>query len=74
MVPTKEVHDQAVKSMTAKSKKVVYHLKEVAFNDLILSLVDKSATGKIAFHLIKNFKTEHYPKGNCHVTWIHLID
>ena len=44
MVPTKEEYDQAVRSITATSKKVreFYHLNEVAFKDLILSADYKS--------------------------------
>ena len=63
---TKEEHDRAVGSITVNSKKVqeLYHLNEVAYQDLILSADHKSTTGKILFLLITTCKTEDYAKGN----------
>lgn len=75
-VPTKEQYDQAVGHTTAHCKKVkeLYYLIEVAFKDLILLVDQKNKTRKIAFQLIKNCKTNEYPKGNCHLAWMHVIE
>ena len=70
----KQKYDQAVGSTTANNKTVRehFHSNEVT-EDLILSVDDKSTSGKIAFCLIKNCKTEEYLQENCHWAWKQLI-
>ena len=53
-VPKKEKYDRAVGSITVNSKKIreFYHLNEEAFEDLILSVDQKSTTGKVKFYLV----------------------
>ena len=72
MVPTKEQYNQAIDSTSEDCKKLkeLYHLKEVMFKDLTLSVDCKSKMEKITFWLIKNCKDNKYPKGNCQLAWI----
>ena len=69
-MPTKAEYYRAVGSITANSMIIreLYHLKEVALENLIFSVDHKRSTRKIAFCLIENCKTEEY------LTLTHLID
>ena len=69
-MPVKEKHHEAVRSITANSKKVrePHHLNEVAFNNIIFPGNDKSITGKIACSLIKVTRQKSIPKAT--VIWL----
>ena len=44
-------------------------LKEMAFAKLMLSIDAASITGKIAFGIVKCYKTEDYEDGNAPLVW-----
>ena len=66
-VPTQEQIDLAESSSSSTDKKIIKlgELNELAYKDIVLSINHMSSSGKVAFSLIKNCKSEEFPKGNC---------
>ena len=48
-------------------------LNELAHEDSILFINTSSSVGKVMFGLMKNAKSEDFPKGNCKVAWDRLV-
>jgi hypothetical protein len=44
-------------------------LNEIAYTELNLSIDVKTSNGKIAFNIVKECKSKHYPDGNAAVAW-----
>jgi hypothetical protein len=42
---------------------------EIAYTELILSIDVKAINGKIAFNIVKGYKTKDYPDGNAARAW-----
>ena len=42
-------------------------LNKLTHKDLILSINTSSAIGSMAFGLVKNMKSQEFPKGNCKI-------
>jgi len=40
-------------------------LNELAYEDIVLSIIHTTSSGKVAFRLIKNCKSDDFPEGNC---------
>ena len=75
MIPTVEQYDAVVGKDDADSKKIVdlANKNEEAFEDIILSIYHTTTEGKVAFRLVKNFRTASYPKGSWKLAWEHLL-
>ena len=44
-------------------------LNEIAYTELILSIDAKTNNGKIAFHIVKGYKSKDHPHGNAAISW-----
>jgi gag-polypeptide of LTR copia-type len=62
-----EVYD--TESEEGKKKMRIADLNELAYTELILSIDDKSSSGKVAFNLVKDCKSKDYVDGNALLTW-----
>jgi hypothetical protein len=47
-------------------------MNKVAFNELILSIDDKTISGKVVFNLVKCCKNKDYAYGNVNMAWERL--
>jgi hypothetical protein len=47
-------------------------MNELAYTELILSIDDKTSTGKAAFNLVKGCKNKDYADGNSSIAWVRL--
>ena len=74
-IPTQEEYETALEGNEDLDKKIVKldALKELAYENLILSINTSSSVGKVAFGLVKNTKRENFPAGNCKVAWVRLL-
>ena len=56
-------------------KKIVklHNLNELVYENLILSINANSSVEKVAFKLVKNAKSEDFPKGKCKIAWGRLV-
>jgi hypothetical protein len=52
-----------------KNKSMIIKLNEIAYTQLILSIVVKASSGKVAFNIIRGCKTKDYPDGNGAIAW-----
>ena len=43
------------------------------YEDFILSINGNTTSGRVAFNLVKNCKTDEYPEGNCKMAWDRLV-
>jgi hypothetical protein len=59
-------------SESGKKKSAIIELNEIAYTELILSIDIKTRSGKVAFNLIKGYKSKNYPDGNAAVAWERL--
>ncbi len=48
-------------------------LDELVYNDILLSIIHTTSSGKVAFSLIKNRKSDEFPKGYCKFSWDGLV-
>jgi hypothetical protein len=55
-----------------KKKSIIIELNEISFTELILSIDVKASSGKVAFNIIRGFKTKDYPDGNGAIAWERL--
>ena len=62
-VPTQEQIDLAKSSSSSTDKKIIKlgELNKLAYEDIVLSINHMSSSGKVAFILIKNCKSEEFP-------------
>jgi hypothetical protein len=44
-------------------------MNELAYTELILSIDDKTSSGKVKFNLVKGFKNKDYADGNASMAW-----
>ena len=74
-VPMQEQIDLAESSSSSTDKKIIKlgELNELAYKDIVLSINHTSSSGKVAFSLIKNCKSEEFPKGICRLAWECLV-
>ena len=74
-VPMQEQIDLAESSSSSTDKKIIKlgELNELAYKDIVLSINHTSSSGKVAFSLIKNCKSEDFPEGNCRLAWERLV-
>jgi hypothetical protein len=47
-----------------EKKSIIIKLNEIAYTELILSIDVKASSGKVAFNIIRGYKTKDYPDGN----------
>jgi hypothetical protein len=47
-------------------------MNELAYIELILSIDDKTNSGKVAFNLLKGYKNKGYADGNASMAWERL--
>jgi hypothetical protein len=47
-------------------------MNELAYTELILSIDDKTSSGKVAFNLVKGCKNKDYADGNANMAWERL--
>jgi hypothetical protein len=55
-----------------KKLTVATHMNELAYNELILLIDDKTSSGKVAFYLVKGCKNKDYADGNASMAWERL--
>jgi hypothetical protein len=55
-----------------KKKSIIIKLNEIAYTELILSIDVKASSGKVAFNIIRGFKTKDHPNGNGAIAWERL--
>ena len=74
-IPTLDELTAVEECNTDREKKVteLVELNELGYEDLILSINGESASGKVAFNLVKNCKTTEFPEGNCKLAWEPLV-
>jgi hypothetical protein len=48
---------------------IIADLKESVYTELVLSIDDKSRSGKVAFNLVKGYKSKDYVDGNEFIVW-----
>ena len=61
-----------VESEEGKKKMMTADLNELAYTELILSIDDKTSSGKVAFNLVKACKNKDYVDGNAFMAWERL--
>ena len=61
-----------LKSEEGKKKMMTADLNELAYTELILSIDDKTSSGKVAFNLVKACKNKDYVDGNEFMAWERL--
>jgi hypothetical protein len=66
-----EVIDEGSES-GRKKKSMTIQLYEIAYTELILSIDVKTSSGKVAFNLIKGYKSMDYSDGNAAIAWERL--
>jgi hypothetical protein len=57
----------------AKKKSIIMKLNEIAYTELILSIDVKASSVKVAFNIIRGYKTKDYPYGNGATAWEILV-
>ena len=74
-VPMQEQIDLAKSSSSSTDKRIIKleELNELAYKDIVLSINHTSSSGKVAFCLIKNCKSEEFPEGNCRSAWEYIV-
>jgi hypothetical protein len=70
-IPKKdEVYD--MESEEGKKFIIAADMNELAYTELILSIDDKTSSGKVAFNLVKGCKSKEYVDGNAFMAWERL--
>ena len=78
-VPTESKYEDDIakdkNSQLSEEKKITKRAKlnQKGFTELVLLIEYKSSCRKIAFHLVKNYKSSDYPKGNCKLVWDRFV-
>ena len=74
-IPTQDEYKNALERDMDLDKKIVKlgELKEVAYEDLILSINTSSSVWKNAFRWVKDTKSDDFSGGNCKVAWDRLV-
>jgi hypothetical protein len=67
---TNENYD--MKSEEEKKLTIAADMNELAYTELILSIDDKTKSGKVAFNLVKGCKNKDYSDGNSCMAWERL--
>ncbi len=44
-------------------------LNQLSYEDIVLSINHTTSSSKVAFSLIKNCKSDHFPEGNYKLAW-----
>jgi hypothetical protein len=55
-----------------KKKSITIELNEIAYTEFILLIDVKASSGKVAFNIIRKFKTKDYSDGNVAIAWERL--
>ena len=73
-IPTKvELEAAPEGEELTKTLKKKSALNEQAYEDMILSINTAKSSGRVAFSLVKNCKSDEYPEGNCKSAWDRLF-
>jgi hypothetical protein len=64
--------DYDMKSEERKKLTIGADMDELAYTELILSIDDKTSSGKLAFNLVKGCKNKDYADGNASMAWERL--
>jgi hypothetical protein len=59
-------------SEIGKKKSIIIEVNEIAYTELILSIDVKASSGKVAFKIIRGYKTKDYKDGNGVIAWERL--
>ena len=68
-IPIQEESENALEGGTDFNKKIIKlgELNKLAYEDLMLSIKTSSFVGKVAFGLVRNAKSAHFPNENCKI-------
>ncbi len=74
-VPMQDQLELAEDSSSESNKKIIKlgELNKLAYKDIVLSINHTTSSGKVAFSLIKNCKSNEFPEGNFKLTWERLV-
>ncbi len=74
-VPMQDQLELAEDSSSESNKKIIKlgELNTLAYKDIVLSINHTTSSGKVAFSLIKNCKSNEFPEGNFKLTWERLV-
>jgi hypothetical protein len=64
--------DYDMESEEGKKLAIAADMSEVVYTELILSIDDKTGSGKVAFDLVKGCKNKDYADGNASMAWERL--
>jgi hypothetical protein len=64
--------DYDMESEEGKKLTIAADMNELAYTELILSIDDKTSSGKVAFNLVKGYKNKDYADGNARIAWERL--
>jgi hypothetical protein len=64
--------DYDMESEEGKKLTIAADMNELAYTELILSIDDKTSSGKVAFNLMKGCKNKDYADGNASMAWERL--
>jgi hypothetical protein len=64
--------DYDLESEEGKKLTIAADMNELAYTELILSIDDKTSSGKVAFNLVKGCKNKDYAYGNASMAWKRL--
>jgi hypothetical protein len=64
--------DYDMESEEGKKLTIAADMNKLAYTELILSIDDKTSSGKVAFNLVKGFKNKDYADGNASMDWERL--
>jgi hypothetical protein len=68
----KSDEDYDMESEEGKKLTITYDMNELAYTELILSIDDKTSSGKVAFNIVKGCKNKDYADGNASMSWERL--
>jgi hypothetical protein len=61
-----------MESEEGKKLTIAADMNELAYTELILSIDDKTSSGKVSFNLVKGCKNKDYADGNASMAWERL--
>jgi hypothetical protein len=64
--------DYDTESQEGKKLTIVADMSELAYTELILSIDDKTSSGKVTFNLVKGCKNKDYANGKASMAWERL--
>jgi hypothetical protein len=64
--------DYDMESEEGKKSTIAADMNELAYTELILSIDDKTNSGKVAFNLVNGCKNKDYADGNASMAWERL--